>query len=172
MPPFSTPLTGWSIRYFGQCARISDPGSRFRSGELRERSSAKQAGKRASPGHQAPQAAFGFRGHAGTIKPEHRGGSLRFESFRRACKILDFLRPRMAGRGPREVGMTAVCGAGGSKRPVARHPGAHGAAEEVGGAAGLDGMASVFLPRRGCNKSAQGRAERRPGEDVVFNRLP
>jgi len=36
--------------------------------------------------------------------------------------------------------MAAVCGAGGSRRAVARHPGAQGAAKEVGGAAGLSGI--------------------------------
>ncbi len=58
-----------------------------------------------------------------------------------------FSRRRMAGRGPREGGMAAVCGAGGSKRPVAGHPGAHEAAEEVWGAAGLGGIPIEVLVR-------------------------
>jgi len=84
----------------------------------------------------------------------------------------------MAGRGPREVGMAAVCGAGGSKRSLAVHRGVPGSAEEVGGAAGLDGMASGFFAPEGLQQISPGQsgtaiaAERRPGEDVVFNRLP
>ncbi len=83
-----------------------------------------------------PCSATGDRRRRGTI-----------ESFRQACKILDFSRPRMAGRGPREVGMAAVCGAGGSERSVADHRGVHGPAEEVVAPVGLDGTPIELLLR-------------------------
>ena len=56
--------------------------------------------------------------------------------------------------------------------------GVHGSAEEVGGAGGVDGMASGFFAPKGLQQISPGQsgaaiaAERRPGEDVVFNRLP
>ncbi len=53
----------------------------------------------------------------------------------------------MAGRGPREVGMAAVCGAGDSKRSVAGHRGVHGSAEEVVAPAGLDRTPIELLVR-------------------------
>ncbi len=74
--------------------------------------------------------------------------------------------------------MAAVCGAGGSRRAVARHPGTQGAAEEVGGAAGLGWDGVGFFAPRGLQQISPGQsgaaraAKRRPGEDIVFNRLP
>ena len=61
---------------------------------------------------------------------------------------------------------------------VARHPGAQGAAEEVGGAAGLGWDGVGFFAPKGLQQISPGQsgaaraAQRRPGEEVVFNRLP
>ncbi len=110
--------------------------------------------------------------------PLREDQNLEPRAFGKRAKFWIFSRPRMGGRGPREVGMAAVCGAGGSKRSVAGHRGVHGSTEEVGGAAGLDGMASGFFAPKGLQQISPGQsgpaiaAERRPGEDVVFNRLP
>ena len=58
-----------------------------------------------------------------------------------------FSRRRMVGRRPCEVGIAAVCGAGGFRAPGQGSGAAHEAAEGVWGAAGLDGIPIEVLVR-------------------------
>ena len=76
-----------------------------------------------------------------------RGERLLTTAFGKRAQFWIFSRPRMASRsrGPREVGIAAVCGAGGSKRSVAGHRGVHGSAEEPVAPAGLDGTPIELL---------------------------
>ena len=74
-------------------------------------------------------------------------GGNRLRAFGKRARFRFFLRPWMAGRGPRAVGMAAVCGPGGSKRSAQASGAPLGAAEAVVGPGGFEGTLIELLLR-------------------------